>query len=134
MRCATISEEEIHEIKKMYESIMSKSSHGLFHSTGKIIGQNIAKGISDRDRLFEEAAVILKERNIVREISFAEKTVTVRGSIEVTNSDSTTCGVLRGIITHLYQERYGKKLYCEEIQCESTGEEYCKFEIKEDII
>lgn len=134
MRYATISEEEIHEIKKMCESIMSRSSHGLFHSTGKIIGQSITKSISDKDRLFEEAAIVLKERDMVKEIFFDEKTVTVRGSIEVKSSDSATCSILKGIIIHLYQERLGKKLYCEEVQCESTGEECCKFEIREDII
>ncbi|MBN2014481.1 MAG: hypothetical protein JW778_04820 [Candidatus Altiarchaeota archaeon] len=134
MRYSTISDEEIHEIKKMYESIMSKSSHGLFHSTGKIIGQHIIKEITDRDRFFEEASRILKDRDIVRDISFEEKTITVRGSIEVTTSESNTCDILRGIIAALYRGYYDKKIYCEEKECESKGADACRFEIMEEVV
>ena len=94
----------------------------------------MVKAIQDRDRFFEEAARILKDRNIVEDISFDEKTVTVTGSIEVRKEDHPTCDVLRGMLQALYRAYYGKKVYCEEIQCESTGADKCIFEMREEVI
>jgi len=134
MRYISISQSELQEIKRLHESILSKSSGGLFYSIGRRFGENIVKEIQDRDRFFEEVARILKERNIVEDISFDEKTVTVNGSIEVRKVDYPACDILRGILVALYREYYGKKVYCEENQCESTGADKCIFEMREEVI
>ncbi|HDH41789.1 MAG TPA: hypothetical protein ENG12_05235 [Candidatus Altiarchaeales archaeon] len=134
MRYISISQSEIQEIKRLHESVLSKSSGGLFYSIGRKFGRDIAKEIQDRDRFFEEAARILKDRNIVEDISFDEKTVTVKGSIEVRKENHPTCDVLRGMLQALYRAYYGKKVYCEEIQCESTGADKCIFEMREEVI
>jgi len=134
MRYISISQSEIQEIKRLHESILSKSSGGLFYSMGRKFGENMVKEIQDRDRFFEEAARILKERNVVEDISFDEKTVTVKGSIEVGKVNHSTCDVLRGIVLALYRAYYGKKVYCEETQCGSTGADKCIFEMREEVI
>ncbi len=134
MRYVSISQSELQEVKRFHESILSKSSGGLFYSIGRKFGENIVKEIQDRDRFFEGTARILKERNVVEDISFDEKTVTVKGSIEVGRADHPTCDILRGIVLALYRAYYGKKVYCEEIQCESTGADKCIFEMREEVI
>ncbi len=128
-----VSKDELCEIKRLHESILSKSSHGLFHSMGKIIGKKIIEEIQDRNRFFEEATRILKERGIIEDASFKEKKIIMKGSIEAVNGEVSNCDLLRGIIVSLYVEYYQKKVYCKEIQCESRGAQKCIFEIKEDI-
>ena len=97
MRYIILSERELLDIKKLHESILSKSSHGLFHSAGKIMGKTITNEIQSRDNFFEEAAMILKERNFVSEIVFEEKKVTVEGSIESHEANEPTCDIIRGM-------------------------------------
>lgn len=106
----------------------------MFYSIGQIFGRNMIEEIRDRDRFFEEAAGILKERNFVDEISFNEKKITVKGSIEVGRVDHPTCDILRGIVVALYREYYGNQVYCEETQCASTGVDKCVFEMREEVI
>lgn len=139
MHYITLSENEISEIKKLHESLLSKSSHGIFYSIGKIIGENIAKEIasnqlSDWGKFSDEASRILKERGFVEQISFEEKKVTVKGSIEVTNSQSMTCDILRGIISALHKAYFKSVIYCEETSCESMGAGNCVFEIHSEVV
>lgn len=134
MRYIPISQEELLKIKGLHESILSTASHGLFYSVGRIFGMDMVCKIKDRDRFFEEASNILTKRNFVEDISFDDKKVTVGGSIEVREADRPSCDILRGILVILYNERYGKQLYCEETQCASSGVDKCIFEMKEDVI
>jgi predicted hydrocarbon binding protein len=134
MRYVMLSEDEVQEIKKLHESLLSKSSHGLFHSVGKILGESIIKEITDDAKFFDEAARILKERKIVEEVSFDSGKVTARGCIEIKDSDSPTCDVMRGIIVALYRAHLCKTIYCEETACESNGADRCIFEIRTEVI
>jgi predicted hydrocarbon binding protein len=134
MRYVMLSEDEIHEIKKLHESLLSKSSHGIFHSVGKIVGESIIKEITDDSKFLEDAARILKERKVVDEVTFESGTVTTKGCVEVRNSESPTCDVMRGIIVSLYRAHLCKTIYCEETACESTGSDRCVFEIRTEVI
>lgn len=129
-RHVMISQEELRDIRELYEGVMSQASHGLFFKEGCIIGIGIAS-LASRDRAvyFETCGKLLKERNWVREVEFGPDTVTVRGSIEVSKSDRPTCHRLRGILRKLYEVHGGKNVYCQEVECESTGKEACVFKI-----
>jgi predicted hydrocarbon binding protein len=129
-----LSEDEVHEIKKLHESLLSKSSHGIFHSVGKIIGDSIIKEMGDGAKFFDEAARILKDRQIVKEVTFDSGRVTARGCIEIRDSASPTCDVMRGIIVALYRVHLCKTIYCEETACESNGADRCVFEIRTEVI
>lgn len=134
MRYVMLSEDEVHEIKKLHESLLSKSSHGIFHSIGKIVGESIIKEITDDSKFLDEATRILKERKIVEDVTFESGTVTTKGCVEVKSSDAPTCDVMRGIIVSLYKTHLCKTIYCEETACESTGANRCVFEIRSEVI
>ena len=53
----------------------------------------------------------------------------VKGSIEASRGDQPTCHRLRGILRKLYEVYMDKKIYCQEVECESTGKDRCVFKI-----
>ena len=43
MRFVRISQTEMEKIRRLYESVMSKASHGLFYREGNTFGREIVK-------------------------------------------------------------------------------------------
>jgi predicted hydrocarbon binding protein len=129
-RHVMISQEELKNIRELYEGVMSSASHGLFFKEGSIIGIGVAS-IANRDKAtyFETCRRVLREKNWVKEVRFEADTVVVSGSIEASRGDSPTCHRLRGIIRKIYEVYMDKKIYCQEIECESTGRDRCTFKI-----
>lgn len=133
MRYVKISQKELENVRKLYESVMSNACNGLFFREGGVFGAEIAAiAASDRENFFEIAKKELKERNWVEDISFNGDTITVKGSIEVANNggEITTCHRLRGILRHLFETYRGERLYCVEKSCQSKGDETCIFSIE----
>ena len=129
-RHVMISQEELKDIRELYEGVMSNASHGLFFKEGSIIGIGIAS-IANRDRksYFETCQRVLKDKNWVKGIEFGEDTVTVQGSIEASHGEQPTCHRLRGIVRKIYEVYLDKKIYCQETECESVGNGRCTFKI-----
>jgi len=129
-----ISNHELKEIKKLFYKRIGQASHGLMYSIGQIIGEDIASQLEEYN-FFQKARERLKERGILEDIVFKEEEAEVRGNMEVDDkANSKTCSILEGILVALYENYKGKKLYCEETECESKGDNRCIFQIKEEII
>jgi len=132
MRHVMISQEELKNIRELYEGVMSNASHGLFFKEGSIIGIGIVSmALKDRTTYFETCRDLLIERNWVKDVQFTDNKVTVTGSIEGMEGTSKgpTCHRLRGIIRKIYETYRDQKVYCKEIECVSTGKNGCVFEI-----
>ena len=118
-------------MRKLYESVMSNACNGLFFSEGRVFGEEIADSAEeDRENFFEVAKKELIERGWIEDISFDGDTITVKGSIEVSNGDQPTCHRLRGIIRHLFEVYRNERGYCVEKKCESMGDGNCVFLIE----
>jgi predicted hydrocarbon binding protein len=129
-RHVLISQDELKEIRELYEGVMSNASHGLFFKEGSIIGIGVAS-LANRDRAtyFDTCGRVLREKNWLKEVNFGADTVLVTGSIEASRADSPTCHRLRGILRKIYEVYMDKKIYCQETECESTGRDRCQFKI-----
>jgi predicted hydrocarbon binding protein len=132
MRQVKIDQEELRQIKKLYEGVMSHACHGLFFKEGSVIGAPMAElALKDRPHYFELAGQQLREHGWVEDVTFAEREVTVRGSIEVSPSDIPTCHRLRGMMREFYERFKGGRVKCTEEMCASTGHPECRFRIEE---
>jgi predicted hydrocarbon binding protein len=130
-RAIRLRKEELVEIKKLYETVMTFASHGMFYRSGRIMGERLIRVVgTDLSRLRD---AIIKE-GWATDVVFEGDTVTVTGSIEVSNSDSPTCHMLRGILAKLFEERTGKDVYCHERKCVSKGDEKCVFVIDTEVL
>ena len=133
MRHVQISQDDLKNIRELYEGVMSNASHGLFFKEGSIIGVGIAsRALEDRPTYFETCKRLLVEKDWVRDISFGDKQVMVQGSIESTpenDGKQKTCHRLRGIIRKIYETYLNQKVYCKETECASIGSSRCVFEI-----
>jgi predicted hydrocarbon binding protein len=131
-RAVLISQDELKDIRELYEGVMSHASHGLFFKEGSIIGIGIAS-LANRDKktYFDTCRRVLVEKNWVRDVTFTDDTIIVQGSIEASSkSGQPTCHRLRGIFRKLYEVYLDKKVYCQEIDCESAGKGRCTFKIE----
>jgi predicted hydrocarbon binding protein len=135
IRAIKYTKEELMEIKKLYESLMTVASHGLFFRTGQIMGARISKmALKDKQNYFERVGKLIVEEDWAKEVKFTPNNVVVKGSIEVAHGKGHTCHMLRGVIAKIYEEKLGKKVYCHEVECESAGDEKCKFEIDTGVV
>ena len=131
MRYVKISQKELEEQRKLYESVMSNACHGLFFREGIVFGPELsAAAMEDRGTYFDKVKESLIERGWVEDIVFKGSEITVLGSIEVSSGQVATCHRLRGIIRHIYEAFNNERQYCSEIQCASTGGEACVFKIE----
>ncbi len=138
MKFVKISDEELHQINRLYESVMSYASHGLFFREGESVGKSIARIARTHPEkdYFHIAGEVLRGRGWVDRITFVdtpeEKKAIAEGSIEgESGKGAATCHRLRGIIKTLYEEKYGKPMRCQEIACISKGDQKCVFKIEE---
>jgi predicted hydrocarbon binding protein len=131
MRFVKISQSEVRDIRELYEGVMSQACYGLFYREGKIIGREITDIVSKSgEDFFVISKKLLKGRGWVDDISFTKDKAEVKGSIEVSKSNSPTCHRLRGIISNIYEAYLQRKVYCKEVKCESSGGNKCVFEIE----
>ncbi len=132
MRQVKLDQEELHQIKELYEGVMSHACHGLFFKEGSVLGVAMAENaLKDRAHYFERAAAELKERGWVEEVTFSDHEVIAKGSIEVSPSDIPTCHRLRGILREFYERFKGGRVRCTEEMCASTGHPDCRFHVEE---
>jgi len=123
--------EELIEIKRLYETVMTFASHGMFYRSGRIIGDRLIR--TSGTELLRLKESLIKE-GWVTDINFEGDTITVVGSIEVSNSDSPTCHMLRGLLAKVFEERSGKDVYCHERKCASKGDDKCVFVIDTEVL
>lgn len=130
-RSIRMRKEELVEIKKLFETVMTFASHGMFYRSGRIMGDRLIKAAgSDLNKVRD---ALIKE-GWASDISFEGDTISVLGSIEASNSDSPTCHMLRGILAKVFEERTGKDVYCHERKCVSKGDDKCVFVIDTEVL
>lgn len=131
MKFVKISQAEIGNIRSLYESIMASASHGLFYREGMLTGSEIIKLARDEDNnILDTATRLLIARGWAESISFEDKRVIVKGSIEVGKSDEPTCHRLRGVFKRIFEAVEQRQTACEEIECQSAGAANCVFSLK----
>ncbi len=130
-RAIKLRRDELVEIKRLYETVMTFASHGMFYRSGRIIGDRLLRSAGTDLAKLKDA---LMREGWVTDVSFEGDTITVTGSIEASNSDTPTCHMLRGIIAKVYEERTGKDVYCHERKCISKGDEHCLFVIDTEVL
>lgn len=130
-RSIRLRREELVEIKKLYETVMTFASHGMFYRSGRIIGNRLIRTAGTDLNRIREALV---REGWVHDISFEGDTISATGSIEVSNSDSPTCHMLRGILAKVFEERTGKDVYCHERKCVSKGDDKCVFVVDTEVL
>ncbi|OGS42577.1 MAG: hypothetical protein A3K67_02305 [Euryarchaeota archaeon RBG_16_62_10] len=130
-RAIKLRKEELVEIKRLYETVMTFASHGMFYRSGRIMGDRIVRTTGTDLPKVREA--LLRE-GWATDISFEGDTIVVSGSIEASNADSPTCHMLRGILAKVYEERTGKDVYCHERKCLSKGDDKCVFVIATEVL
>lgn len=130
-RSIKLRREELVEIKRLYETVMTFASHGMFYRSGRIIGDRLIR--SSGSELVRLKESLVKE-GWVTDITFEGDTITVVGSIEASSADSPTCHMLRGILAKVFEERSGKDVYCHERKCVSKGDDKCVFVIDTEVL
>jgi len=130
-RAIKLRRDELVEIKRLYETVMTFASHGMFYRSGRIIGDRLLRTAGTDLTKLKEALV---REGWVTDITFEGDTISVTGSIEASNADTPTCHMLRGILAKVYEERTGKDVYCHERKCVSKGDEHCLFVIDTEVL
>ncbi len=131
MRHVKISKNELQNVAKLYEGVMSNACNGLFFREGTAYGSEIAAlAEKEKDSYWETAKTELIERGWVEDIRFKKNEIAVKGSIEASEAKEPTCHRLRGILRHLFETRRGEKLFISEKKCTSMGHKACVFVIE----
>ncbi|OGS45013.1 MAG: hypothetical protein A3K76_01590 [Euryarchaeota archaeon RBG_13_57_23] len=130
-RSIRLRREELLEIKRLFETVMTFASHGMFYRSGRIIGDSLLRSAGTELNRVRE--VLIKE-GWVTDISFEGDTIAVVGSVEASSADSPTCHMLRGILAKVFEERTGKDVYCHERKCVSKGDDRCVFVIDTEVL
>jgi predicted hydrocarbon binding protein len=133
MRFVRISQKELADIKRLYESVMSHASYGLFYREGETLGKEIVLMASAEPGTFlETSGRLIRGRGWVEEITFTQDRVFAKGSFESSpGSKDATCHRLRGMIHVIMEKHTGKKLLCLEDKCLSLGDKQCEFILRE---
>jgi predicted hydrocarbon binding protein len=130
-RSIKLRKEELVEIKKLYETVMTFASHGMFYRSGRIMGDRLLKMTGSDLGKVRDALV---KEGWATDVSFEGDTIAVLGSIETSNSDAPTCHMLRGILAKVFEERTGKDVYCHERKCVSKGDDKCIFVVDTEVL
>jgi len=130
-RAIKLRRDELVEIKRLYETVMTFASHGMFYRSGRIIGNRLLRSAGTDLSKMKDALI---REGWVTDITFEGDTISVTGSIEASNSDTPSCHMLRGILAKVYEERTGKDVYCHERKCVSKGDEKCLFVIDTEVL
>ena len=133
MRFIRISQEELHKIRDLYESVMSHACYGLFYREGETLGNEIVQmAYDDKENFLETAGRLIKGRGWVDEIGFMDDRIIAKGSFEAKKGlNNPSCHRLRGMLHAILEKHTGKKLVCLEEKCVSMGDPYCEFIVRE---
>ena len=130
-RSIRMRKEELVEIKRLYETVMTFASHGMFYRSGRIMGGRLIRAAGTDLNKVKDALI---REGWATDVSFEGDTISIYGSIEASNSDSPTCHMLRGILAKVFEERTGKDVYCHERKCVSKGDDKCVFVIDTEVL
>lgn len=134
-RTISLSQQELIEIKEIYQSVMNLAANGLFFRAGQVIGRGIAKRASDRGGPFLTAVTdILVEEGWVKSAELDREQVKVEGCIESSKQEERSCNILRGILAEVYARHYDAKLFCHEVECAGSGAPRCTFQIRKGVL
>jgi len=134
-----IAPEDLREIKKLYEEVLSNAAYGMFFREGKIIGYSIWNSLF-RKRTVEDipenefiakTEEVLQSRGFIKrlEADFKTSKIVVHGSAESTLSGEPSCHRLSGVLTALVEKKLNKKVLCHEIKCMTGNDDECIFVI-----
>ncbi len=110
---------------------MTFAAHGLFYRAGRLIGERIAKQVGNDIELLKTQLI---DEGWALDVDFEGDTVIVKGAIEVTESDVSSCHMLRGLLSKFFEEKIGRDVYCHERSCQSKGDEYCVFSLDAEMV
>jgi len=130
-RTIKLRRDELIATKKLYETVMTFAAHGLFYRSGRLIGERIAKQVGSDLELLKAHLI---DEGWVLDIDFEDDTVIAKGAIEVSQSDTPTCHMLRGLLSKFFEEKIGRDVYCHERSCQSKGDEYCVFSLDAEMV
>ncbi|MEM2869996.1 MAG: V4R domain-containing protein [Thermoplasmata archaeon] len=129
-RFIKLRKSDIASVRNLQESVMHEAAPALQFRTGQALGSRIARAARPyKQQYFEMVRKILVDEGWVREIQFVNDTVFTIGSIETEKCDRTTCNMLRGLLSKIYEGYFGKVTHCTEIECESCGKTRCVFKM-----
>ena len=133
MRFVRISQDEFQKIGKLYESVMSFASYGLFLREGHVFGEDIAEiAMKHPDSYFDTVAATLKARGWVEDIVFSDASIIVHGSVEAGEERTgPSCHRLRGILETVYEKHLSRKVSISEVTCKGKGDEHCEFKVND---
>ncbi len=133
MRFVKISQDEFRKIGKLYESVMSFASYGLFLREGHVFGEDIAeRAMKHPESYFKTVAETLKARGWVDDVVFSDTGAIVHGSVEAgTGRSEPGCHRLRGIMEKVYEKHLNRKVAISEVTCEGKGDEQCEFKVND---
>lgn len=130
-RAIKLRKDELVEIKKLYETVMTFASHGMFYRSGRIMADRLIRNSgADLGRLRD---ALIREGWVV-DVTFEGDTITATGSIEASNSDMPTCHMLRGLLAKIFEVRLSKDVYCHERKCVSKGDDKCVFVVDTEVL
>jgi len=128
VRFAKISQSDFNAILKLYEGVMSYACHGLFFREGEALADSIMEVCSKNPDLLECSKKLLIARGWLEDVSFNDKEVRVKGSIEVTEgSEKPTCHRLRGLLSRIMEAHAKTSIRLVEVECRSNGGKECVF-------
>jgi len=134
-RKISFNQQELQEIKEIYQSVMNLAANGLFFRAGQVIGRGVAKRAEQRGGSFLSAtADVLVEEGWVKSAELDREVANVEGCIEVHRAGDRSCNILRGILAEVYARHYETKLFCHEVECAGGGAPRCSFQIRKGVL
>jgi predicted hydrocarbon binding protein len=130
-----LNQQELVDIKEIYQSVMNLAANGLFFRAGQVIGRNLAKLAEARGGVYLAAAAdVLVEEGWVKAAELDREQAKVEGAIEVAKGGDRSCNMLRGVLAEIYARHYDTKLFCHEVECASSGAPKCTFQIRKGVL
>ena len=134
-RKISFNQQELQEIKEIYQSVMNLAANGLFFRAGQVLGRGVAKRAELRGGSFLSAAAdVLMEEGWVKSAELDREQANVEGCIEVHRDGDRSCNILRGILAEVYARHYETKLFCHEVECAGGGAPRCSFQIRKGVL
>ncbi|MGQ9582767.1 MAG: V4R domain-containing protein [Thermoplasmatota archaeon] len=121
---------DIASMRSLQETVMHEAAYGLQFRTGQALGSRIARSARPfKQQYFEVVRRTLVDEGWVRDIQFTSDTVVANGSIETDKGSRSTCHMLRGLLSKIYEGYFGRVTHCVELECESCGKAMCVFKM-----
>ncbi len=134
-RKISFNQQELQEIKEIYQSVMNLAANGLFFRAGQVLGRGVAKRAEQRGGSFLSAAAdVLVEEGWAKSAELDRELAKVEGCIEVHRDGDRSCNILRGILAEVYARHYETKLFCHEVECAGGGAPRCSFQIRKGVL